>query len=161
MQFEKMKNLLTFLAISLLSNFGIAQTIYNTESKDSTNIYTNSLAKLCDITDHTKMDSPIFYVEKTLFTDNLPDKIQDFKIEYLNESEQIEMIKKKDGKMILIRIVPLRVRNGTFFVNVIPFQAYYHKKRLELANGGGMKVEYKFDSELNGLTFVKAEFNGI
>ena len=146
MQFEKMKNILTLLTIFLLSNLGISQTAYNTESRDSTNIYRNSLAKLCDITDHTQMDSAIFYVEKTLFTDNLPDKIQDFDIVYLNESEQIEMIKKNDGKMILIRIVPLRERNGTFFVNVIPFQAYYHKKHLELANGGGMKVEYKFDS---------------
>nr|WP_299339864.1 hypothetical protein [Allomuricauda sp.] len=103
----------------------------------------------------------VLYVEKNLFTDRLPDTVLEFKIEYLNHAELIKKIKKKGEKMFLIRIVPLRIEKGTFFVNVIPFNAYYHKKNLELANGGGLKAEYEFDENSNGLVFKKADFGGI
>ncbi|WP_190810971.1 hypothetical protein [Flagellimonas sp. S3867] len=106
-------------------------------------------------------DNGILYVEKNLFTDRLPDTVLNYKIEFLGPTEQVETIKKKSGKMYLIRIVPLRIGKGTFFVNVIPFNAYYHKKNLELANSGGLKAHYKFDKELNGLVFEKADFGGI
>ena len=156
-----MKKWTLFLIILFNVNLVFSQIIFNTEAKDSTNIYYHSLKKMSELVGNSIADEGVLYVEKSLFTDRLPDIVLDFKIEYLNHAEIIETIKKRGGRMFLIRIVPLRIWKGTFFVNVIPFDAYYFKKNLELTNSGGLKAEYKFDEQLNGLVFEKADFNGI
>ncbi|MEM8507087.1 MAG: hypothetical protein AAF717_04620 [Bacteroidota bacterium] len=156
-----MEKKLLFLFILLIGGFAFSQTIFDTEKRDSTNIYYHSLKKMSELAGSSIADNGIIYVEKNLFTDRLPDTVLDLKIEYLNQAELIEKMKKKGEKIFLIRIVPLRIEKGTFFINVIPFNAYYYKKNLELVNSGGLKAEYKFDEEVNGLVFEKANFGGI
>ncbi|RIV68838.1 hypothetical protein [Flagellimonas aequoris] len=156
-----MKKFILVFVISFSINIGFSQSTFNTESKDSTNIYFHSLKKMCELFDANSVNNQILYVEENLFTDKLPDNILNFQIKYLNEYEIIKTIKDKGGDIMLIRIVSLRIRNGVFFINIIPFQAIYNKGNLELVNSGGMKVEYLFSQELNGLVFEKANFSGI
>ncbi len=156
-----MKKLILVFVISFSINIGFSQSTFNTESTDSTNIYFHSLKKMCELFDANSVNNQILYVEENLFTDKLPDTILNFQIKYLNESEVIKTIKDKGGDIMLIRIVSLRIRNGVFFINIIPFQAIYNKGNLELVNSGGMKVQYSFSQELNGLVFEKANFSGI
>ena len=145
----------------LTCKIGFSQNTFNTESVDSLNVYHHSLTIFCEPYDHTKVENATLYVEKNLFTDKLPENIGNFKIKYIEKNEQLEIIKQKNGKMILIRIVPLRTEKGVFFVNVIPFHAHLNNGNLELSNGGGLKVDYKYDEKQGGLIYDKATFNGI
>lgn len=63
--------------------------------------------------------------------------------------------------MTLVRIVPLRVREDNFFVNVIPFSVSYKKKNFNYVNSGGLGMIYEFDDEINGLKFKSVEMGGI
>lgn len=148
--------ILTLLSIESFSQIG-----FNTESKDSTNIYYYSLIKYCDYLDKQKEKSTIIYVEKNyLFTDNLPNKIRAYEIIYFDKVDIKNHLRGKKG-MTLVNIIPLRVKGDDFFVNVIPFGVSYKKKTFSYLNGGGLGVRFEFDKAINGLKFKSSKMDGI
>lgn len=139
-----------------------SQTIYNTEQKDSTNIYYKSLEVYCQTIDNAGLKDKNVYVEKDhLVTEKLPSEINGLNILYLDGIELRKTIKKANGKIILVKIIPLRIRKTDFFVNVIPFEVSYKRKNFEYINSGGLSVKYEFNSKLNGLVFKEYKWGGI
>lgn len=157
----KSRAIILVTVLTLLTVKSFSQNGFNTESKDSTNIYYYSLIKYCDYLDKQKENTNIIYVEKNfLFTDDLPDKIRNYEIKYLDGLDVKNHLKGKKS-MRLVRIISLRVKGDDFFVNVIPFGVSYKKKSFKYANGGGLGVKFLFDKTINRLTFKSAEMGGI
>jgi hypothetical protein len=158
-----MKIRTTFIILFLTGiNYCFSQTVYNTEKKDSTNIYFKSLKTYCQTIDKTKLIDNTVYVERNyLITEKLPDSLNGLKISYLDLRELKKMIKQNGGELTLVRIIPLRVKKDTFFVNVIPFSATYTKGKIYYGNGGGLSVIFSFDEESNGLIFKEFKWGWI
>ncbi|MDH5379726.1 MAG: hypothetical protein OEW75_02675 [Cyclobacteriaceae bacterium] len=154
------KILLITLFLNVTFN-SIGQTSYNTESKDSSNIYYFSLLKYCDYLDKLDSQPSIIYIERNyLITDKLPSRIRNYELKYFDQRDVKRFLKGKN-QMTLVRIVSLRVNEDSFFVNVIPFTVSYKKKNFNYLNGGGLGVKFEFDVELNGLIFKSAEMGEI
>jgi len=153
------RTLLFFYGI-LFTNICLGQTVFNTEKNDETNMYRNALTIYCNSLDISKIK--IVYVEPNyLITNNLPRKLDDIEIQYPNLNELKKLIKANGGHLTLVRIIPLNVNQNDFFINVIPFYTTYKKNNFKLGNGAGLSVHYKFDTNLNGLTYEKHKFSGI
>ncbi len=154
----------TIILTTLLLAFSIksfSQQGFNTEKKDSSNVYYYSLIKYCDYLDMQKDKARIIYVEKNyLIMNDLPDKIKGHVIKYMDNGDIIDHLKGRES-MTLVRIVPLRVKENDFFVNVIPFGVTYKKKNFNYVNGGGLGVKFEFDLKTNGLIFKSSEMGGI
>jgi hypothetical protein len=154
----------TIILTTLLLAFGFksfSQQGFNTEKKDSSNVYYYALIKYCDYLDKQKDKTRIIYVEKNyLITDDFPDKIKDHFIKSMDNGDVINYLKGRES-MTLVRIVPLRVKGNDFFVNVIPFGVSYKKKNFNYINGGGLGVKFEFDPKTNGLIFKSSEMGGI
>ena len=154
--------ILSSILVLVVTNFGLSQTTYNTEKKDSTNVYHNALKIYCETIDKTSLKDNTIYVEYNfLITEKLPNSLDGMTIKYLREKELIKIINQNNGEITLVRIVPLRIRSDNFFVNIIPFKTTYSKKRFYYANSGGLKVIYIFDSKLNGLIFKESKWGWI
>lgn len=157
----KSRTIILGTILTLLTVKSFSQTGFNTESKDSTNIYYYSLIKYCDYLDKLKEKPSIIYVEKNyLFTDGLPTNIRTYEIRYLDQLDIKNHLRGKK-EMTLVRIVPLRVKGQDFFVNVIPFGVSYKKNNFSYVNGGGLGVKFEFDKTINGLKFKSSEMGGI
>jgi hypothetical protein len=153
------KILLIFYGI-LFANICLGQTVFNTEKNDETNIYRNALTIYCNSLDKTKIKT--VYVEPNyLITDNLPKRLGEVEIQFPDLNELKKLIKENGGHLTLVRIIPLKVNQSDFFINVIPFYTTYKKNNFKLGNGGGLTIHYKFDTNLNGLIYEKHKFSGI
>lgn len=147
-----------FLCISSIST---AQNALNTESKDSTNIYYHALTQYCDLVEKNQPNITTIYVEKdNLISEKLPEKIGRFSILYFDFLDIKRYLKKSD-KMTLVKIIPLRVKQDDFYVNVIPFSVSYSKKNFNYVNSGGLSAHYRFSKEKSGLIFKFSKFSGI
>ena len=145
----------------LLTVRPFSQTIFNTESKDSTNIYSFSLNKYCESLGNLKETTSIVYVEDHYsITKDLPNQIMTFEIKYMDQIKCKKYLKGKKN-MTLVRILPLQVKGNEFFVNVIPYEVSYKKNNFNYVNGGGLKVMFEFDESMNGLKFKAANWGGI
>ena len=153
------KILLIFYGI-LFTNICLGQNVFNTEKNDETNIYRNALTIYCNSLDKTKIKT--VYVEQNyLITDNLPNRLGEIEIQYPDVNELKKLIKENGGPLTLVRIIPLKANQSDFFINVIPFYTTYKKNNFKLGNGGGLSVHYRFDTNLNGLTYERHKFSGI
>ena len=149
------------ILLTVLTTKSYSQTGFNTESKDSTNIYYYSLIKYCDYLDQLQEKPNIIFVEKNyLFAQSLPCSIRSYEIEYLDEVD-IRTHLKHRKELTLVRIVPLRVNGSDFFVNVIPFKVSYKKKNFNYINGGGLGVKFEYDKKINGLKYKSSEMGGM
>jgi len=138
-----------------------SQTSFNTEANDSSNIYLFSLTKYCEYLDNSGNKESTVYVEKDdIFTNDLPNRIKSHEIRYFEMIEVKNYLKGKKG-IILVRIIPLRVKANDFFVNVIPFSVSYDKKKFHFINGGGLGVKFQFDQGTNGLIYKSVEIGWI
>lgn len=157
----KLRAILLFLLIGGI-NTSFSQTVYNTEEKDSTNIYFKALKIYCKNINKTPLREIIVYVEKDyLVTEKLPNIIDGLEILYLDGIELKKKIKQNRGKLTLVKIIPLRIKKTEFFINVIPFEVSYKRKHFDYINSGGLTVKYQYNSELNGLTFMDFKWGGI
>ena len=149
----------SIVILSTVKSF--SQNGFNTERKDSTNVYHYSLIKYCDYLDKLKERPSVVYVEENfLITNDLPNKIRGYDLEYLNQLEVRKHLKGKK-EMTIVRIVPLRVNGNDFFVNVIPFGVTYKKRNFSYINGGGLGVKFEYDKSIEGLRFKSSEMGGI
>ncbi len=127
-----------FIACSLVTN---SQTADNTESRDNQDVYFQSLKKYL-IENKT---SEIVYVELNSFTTNgLPENINGISIKYIG-GRDIKKKAKKEKEFTLHRVIPLRMEDGIFFVNVIPYRVQCKGKTLDLKNMGGQKINFTYD----------------
>lgn len=135
-----------------------AQTATNTKSSDSSNIYFQALS--IHIENVQNVENTLWVEENFLFTDSLPKQIGTKKIEYVSGYEVRELLKTKD-ELTVIRIVPLRVENGHFFINVIPFKVRKEKRNLRYVNSGGSKIIFTFNCQTNTFHFDKIVLGNI
>jgi hypothetical protein len=123
----------------------------NTESQDTTNVYIQSFRLFCEYVEKYFPDTKeILLEENALTTKGMPAQVGDLDIRQINQRDLKAEIKKK-SVIYLTRIVPLRMKDGEFFINIIPFEVTYEKKNLHLVNGGAFVVNYKYDCETESL----------
>ena len=152
--------LLCFLILLLNNCFG--QILLDTDGLNNpNNVYLFSLKQYCKSLGHTK--SKVIYVRDDHFIgDSWPKKIMGFDIKYLEtESEYINAINQNNGSVIIVGITPFDFRKGEFSCDIIPFSATYTNNNVNLANGGGLTVYFKYDSKRKGLVYKSKKWAGI
>jgi hypothetical protein len=157
-----MKTYIVILFILLSScQISKARQIIDNKSADSDNIYHTSIQIYCEYLKSVDFKSQKIYVEQNyLITKDLPEKILGIDIEVIN-SEQLKKILKTHEYIQVIRIIPLRLKEGDFFVNIIPFKVSYRKRNFNFINEGGTKIIFQYDCSSNNLIFSEIKNFGI
>jgi hypothetical protein len=147
-----MKILILMSSILIMNSFLSAQIATTTESKDSTNIYFQAFSLFC----HQKSEkmNTLLVEENIITTKGLPSICFGQKVEIVN-IETLQHLLRREKQVQLIRIVPLRVKNDDFFVNIIVLNVSKKGKKVEFVNVGGLSVLFKYDCNLN--SFVNSE----
>lgn len=138
-----MKRTIFNLALMFLPLLVSGQICNNTETRDSTNIYFQAFKNYCSKLDSVN-GSELNVEENNLTTSSLPSKIGSFHINVIDVFELQKQLKKL-GPLILIRIVPMRVKNGVFFINIIPFKVIKTKRGINYINSGGATIRFNYD----------------
>src|SRR5687768_13544860 len=105
---------IALIALSTVASKGVAQVATNTEAEDSTNIYWQSL-KIYVASLKNKEASTLLIEKDDLTTNRLPAKLGNCNLIYVDNTKLQSYLKEK-GQIQLIRIVPIRVKKGDFFV---------------------------------------------
>lgn len=158
--FMKMKIALFTFILSI--NNSLAQTVLDTDGLNNpNNIYLFSLKEYCKSLDST--NSKIVYVRSDHFIgDTWPKQIFSFDIKYLESNDDyINAIKENNGSVIIVGITPFDFRNGEFTCGIIPFSASYSNNNINLANGGGLTIYFKYDPKRHGLIYKNKKWKGI
>jgi len=130
--------------ILCLGNNLKAQIATNTELSDSTNIYYQSFKRYCE--QINKKADFLFVEENHFITKSLPEEFNGQKIKVVNVVELQNLLKDKN-QVQLLRLVPLRMKDGDFFVNIIVFNVAVKRKHFDFVNEGGMSIVYSYDTE--------------
>ena len=146
-----MKTIICSVFILLTGSLN-AQVATNTEQKDSSNIYYQSFKIFCE--KKSEKTGELLLEENNFITKSIPTECCGQKIKIINAIELKEILK-TDKQLELIRIVPLRVNSGDFFVNVIVFKVFAKRKQLDFVNIGGVSVVYNYDN--NSKSFIYKE----
>lgn len=149
-----MKNAISTVIFVMSSVFAFGQTATNTEAADSSNVYHLALKIYVQNLGQPSPEQTILFIEKNyLFTDPLPQQVGGYKIEYLDGYELNEKLKAKRA-ITVIRIIPLRLKKGLFFVNIIPFTVEKESRRnVRYTNSGGEGIIFDFDCSTNTFRF--------
>lgn len=148
-----MKKITTTLILAAATIFTYGQTATNTESADTSNIYHQALRIYVNNMDAKRGEVATLLVEKNyLFTDALPKQIGKYKIDYLDGYEVNEKLR-RESQITLIRIIPLRLDKGVFFINIIPFTVKKEKRNLRYLNSGGDGIIFEFDCNTKAFYF--------
>ncbi|MEL6194367.1 MAG: hypothetical protein AAFR66_20065 [Bacteroidota bacterium] len=143
------------------ASLSISQTKFNTEEKDSSNVYFYSIIKYCELVDSGRLKKQDIYVEKDyLLTDGLPNQINSLTIKYLDKS-QIRKFVRKNTQITILKIFPLAVKEEEFSVFIVPFSVTYKKRKLNYINAGNFQASFRYDQTSMGLVFSHTKMNGI
>ncbi|MCA4899179.1 MAG: hypothetical protein ACK514_04705 [Bacteroidota bacterium] len=156
-----MRNIIVFL-IFITVNAAYSQTATNTEAKDTSNVYHQALKIYVKNLAQSSTENYTLLIEKNyLFTDRLPKQLEGYKIEYLDGYDINEKLKRKNP-ITVIRIIPLRLEKGVFFINIIPFTVKKESKRnIRYINSGGDGIIFDFDCSTNTFRFKRIEHGNI
>lgn len=157
-----MKSLVTVLIFFFSGLSSFSQTILDTDGLNNPdNVFLFVLKEYCKTLDSVATD--VVYVRKQYpIGDSWPKKIEGFQIEYLsNDREYKEAIKKNSGGITVVGLGDLELRDGDFYVGVIPFGASYKKRTIHLVNGGSWLFYFDYDPEKKGLIYRSKERHGI
>jgi hypothetical protein len=150
------KTLTLIVLIELLAFSSFSQSnFYNTESQDSSNVYQKSIAEFCKYVDKAFPTVKTIYIEKSALVTWLPTVHGKFSFIFISESEIKGLYKKNKGNFSYTRIVPLRVKDNVFFINIIPFKVEFEKKQLKLINSGALKTKFKYND--NNFTYIETD----
>ncbi|MBC9909298.1 hypothetical protein [Chitinophaga varians] len=119
------------------------QVATNTESKDSTNIYYQAFLQYCSGAPEGHRET-LLVEEDNITTKSIPRRMGAFDIEILNYSA-IKNRLKKETSLTVIRIIPLRMEGGVFFIDIIPFGVTKSSKGLNYGNSGGYGIEFRYN----------------
>jgi len=160
-----MKKFIYTLLITLLFNcsYAFAQGS-DTESNDSINVYFQSFELFCKHVEKYFPDTKqILLEENALTTKAIPSKVGKLEIRLISQSDLKSEFKKKGSDKYLTKIVPLRMKDGIFFINIIPFKVAYKKRNLRLINGGAFVTNYEYDCDKDKLELKNLDggFNDI
>lgn len=139
------------LALLVSSNLH-AQIATNTEMKDSTNIYFQAYKVYCK--QQKENNSPLLVEENNITTKSLPLECFGHKTEITN-IDKLQLLVKERKKVQLLRLVPLRIKDGSFFVNIVVFNVERKGKQFDFINAGGISVVFEYDS--NSKLFIFKE----
>ncbi|PSL42366.1 hypothetical protein CLV51_1134 [Chitinophaga niastensis] len=143
----------------LVSCLAFGQSADNTESKDSTNIYYQALSYYCSRLSSEHLQT-LLLEENNITTESIPRHMGAYNIEVLDVFKVQNRLKKKNSLM-LIRIVPLRIKNGKFFINIIPFNVVNTATGVNYINSGGSTVEFLYDCSNKKLNVLAVKTSGI
>lgn len=149
--------LFLFLTLSL-----DAQLFFNTDNRDSSNVYYFSLMQYCKYLKILRVssDEEVFVEKNYLFTDKLPAELLGFQITYVSIDQLQNLLKlKKSKELTFVRIVPIQIEGANIVINVIPFSAKSEKKKIQLINSGGLGIYFEFDCK-NGIIKYKTTKKG-
>lgn len=122
-----------------------AQIASNTELDDSTNIYHQAISIFCNNL-FDKSES-LLVEQNNLTTSSLPHKVGDHEIRIIDITSLQSILKKKRGEKIeIVRVIPLRVKQGEFFVNIIFFDANIKKRQIYFTNKGGYSIVFNYNT---------------
>lgn len=138
-----MKNIFFLVASLLYAGIALGQTGNNTESRDSSNIYYQAFKHYCSQLSSSSSDI-LLVEENNITTESLPKQLGGLQIEII-DVWKLQKKLKTTKSLVLIRIVPLRVNEGHFFINIIPFNVMRSKSGVNYVNSGGSKVEFLYD----------------
>jgi hypothetical protein len=156
-----MRNIVSIL-ILIAANVAYGQTATNTETADTSHIYHQALRIYVKNLGHPSGEQSTLLIEKNyLFTESLPKQLEDYKIEYLDGYDVNEKLKSKHP-ITVIRIIPLRIEKGVFFINIIPFTVKKESKRnIRYINSGGDRIIFEFNCSTNTLRFKEIRHGNI
>lgn len=146
-----MRLLIFLIGIVSISTSVNGQVAFNTENSDSSNVYFQSLEILCNA--YAQNGYKEILVEESNTTKGLPNKCQGITIEYIDRV-QIKKLTKKGNDLLLHRIIPLRLQDGIFFVNILEFNVSRIKKKYNYVNQGGHKLNFVYDCAKRGLVYA-------
>ncbi|QJB37298.1 hypothetical protein HF324_05305 [Chitinophaga oryzae] len=154
---EKLWGLIFFLVVTPCWAFG--QKADNTEAKDSTNLYYQAFSNYCAQLSSENVQT-LLLEENNITTESIPRRIGAHNIEVLDVFGVQNKLKEKKS-IILIRIVPLRIKNGNFFINIIPFNVVSTSSGINYINSGGSIVEFLYDCSSKKFNILGVKTNGI
>ena len=145
-----MKQAMLIVSILLLGNNLKAQIVTNTEAADYTNIYYASFKKYCE---QINKKPGIMFVEENFYITNiLTTEISGNKIEIVTIADLKKLLKDRK-QMQLLRLIPLRVKDGDFYVNIVVFNVKFRHKQFDFVNQGGISVVYSYDTKDKAFVF--------
>lgn len=155
-----MKNIFFLMALLLLyANAALGQTASNTELRDSSNIYYQAFKHYCSYLS-SGSNNVLLVEENNITTESIPEQLGELKVEIVDIWE-LQRKLKKNKSLMLVRIVPLRVKEGRFFVNIIPFNVQRSKSGINYVNSGGSKVEFLYDCTNSTFILEETKNSGI
>ena len=152
-----------FLFFLLSPTLLFCQKINSTQKGTKSNIYNDAIKHYLIDLNHGKLyksTDTIFIEKNENFGDSLLKKIRGCTIKVLEFSET-GIKAEKEGSFTLHKFFPLKYEEGLFYVLVIPFRTTITSDGVNLGNGGGCKMYYRFDSRSKEFTFVKVNCWGI
>jgi hypothetical protein len=157
-----MKMIISILLLVCFGHNSYSQTVLDTDGLNNLdNVFLYSLREYCRTLDPAT--TKIVYIRKDYpIGESWPTQIEGFQIEYLDTfKEYKKAIKDNDGSIRVVGISPLHLKDGNFFVPVIPFGVSYRKKELHFSNGGGWNFYYEYNTEKKGLIYKSSTYSGI
>lgn len=154
---EKLWGLIFFLIVIPCLVFG--QKADNTESKDTTNLYYQAFSNYCARLSSENIQM-LLLEENNITTESIPKRMGSHNIEVLDVFG-VQNKLKENKSIILIRIVPLRIKNGKFFVNIIPFNVVSTSSGINYINSGGSTVEFLYDCSSKKFNILGVKTSGI
>lgn len=157
-----MKAIITIILLILFGISSHSQTVLDTDGLNNPdNVFLYALREYCKTLDPSKIK--IVYVQKDYpIGDSWPKAIEGFKIEYLYTSKEYKKaIKVNGGSITVVGIRSLNLKDGNFYVSVIPFGVSYKKRRINFSNGGGWNIYFDYDFERKGLVYKSKDYIGI
>lgn len=146
-----MKNLLIFIGLAFAANATYGQEITSTEALDSSNIYFHAMMRYCESNSHIKH---IYLEENPLTTSSLPQKLGTVNIEIIGFTQRGKLLR-RNNPLQMVRIVPLRVANGKFNVNIITFEVTIKKNVFHCTSLHGSSIIFKYNCSNNSFEFVE------
>lgn len=149
------------LLITILLSITVQSQSLTTDVRSDENIYLYALKEYCNSPEISAKHINVQF-DSTVMWYDWPKKINNISINYLDGSSEIlKQIKANKGSIILVKIVPLQYKKEHFFVNVIPFLATAKGKNINLSNGGGLGVIFRYSDEIKGFVFSENNWSGI
>ena len=94
----------------------------------------------------------MFVEENFYITNILPTEISGNKIEIVTIADLKKLLKDRK-QMQLLRLIPLRVKDGDFYVNIVVFNVKFRHKQFDFVNQGGISVVYSYDTKDKAFVF--------
>jgi len=132
----------TFLLVFVIS-VGFGQTFSLLKNSDDRAIYAFVLETYLKKNQPKLVGNEILIEYDLLTTSKLSNEIDGIKIRIVSLNKKLFRVKGKEFQ--ILRIVPLRLKEGRFIVTVIEFIATYKKNNIKLINKGGGEFEFNYD----------------